>query len=395
MMALDGLRMIDFSDHASGPVCSMMLADQGVDVLKVEPIGGEKSRRWGHARFGENNQFSSIYLALNRNKKSIAINLKSPEGIAIALKLIASADVVLENMKVGVMERLGLGYEACARVNPRIVYCSLTAFGATGPLAKEPGFDLLMQAYAGPLSITGEADRPAVRIGISAIDFLTGAHGSFGILAALRERDRSGKGQKLDTSLYESAIHLMTHLMADYTGTGEVPRRTGPYFSFLAPYGMFQARDREFYLGCSTDAMWTRLCTELGWTELMADPRFKTGGDRARNQTELYEILVPRFKERNAAEWVAIATKLVIPNSLIQNLSEVVVQEQALAREAVIPVIGIEKVRTSGIPVKLNRTPGTVRLAPPRVGEHTDHALAGIGYDADAIAALRAGRVVG
>ena len=395
MMALDGIRMIDFSDHASGPICSMLLADQGAEVIKVEPIGGEKSRRWGHARFGENNQFSSIYLALNRNKKSIAVNLKNPKGIEAALKLVASADVVLENMKVGVMERLGLGYEACARVNPRIVYCSLTAFGATGPLAKEPGFDLLMQAYAGPLSITGEPDRPAVRIGISAIDFLTGAHGSFGILAALRERDRSGRGQKLDTSLYESALHLMTHIMADYTGSGVLPQRTGPYFSFLAPYGMFQARDREFYLGCSTDAMWTRLCTELGWTELMADPRFKTGGDRARNQIELYEILVPRFKQRNAEEWVAIATKLAIPNSLIHDLSEVVVQEQALAREAVIPVLGVEKVLSAGIPIKLNRTPGTVRLGPPRVGEHTDQALASVGYDASAIATLRAERVVG
>lgn len=394
MMALDGLRMIDFSDHAAGPVCSMMLADQGAEVIKVEPIGGEKSRRWGHARFGENNQFSSIYLALNRNKKSIAVNLKSPKGIELALKLVKSADVVLENMKVGVMERLDLGYEACARVNPRIVYCSLTAFGATGPLAKRPGFDLLMQAYAGPLSVTGEPDRPAVRIGPSAIDFVTGAHGSFGILAALRERDRSGKGQKLDTSLYESAIHLMTHLMADCTGTGMVPKRTGPYFSFLAPYGIFQARDREFYLGCSTDAMWTRLCTEVGWTELMADPRFKTNGDRARDQDPLYEILVPRFKERNAAEWVAIADKLMIPSSLIHDLSEVVVQEQALAREAVIPIRGIERVRTAGIPIKLNRTPGTVRLAPPRIGEHTDEALASIGYDKAAIAALRAERVV-
>lgn len=394
MMALDGIKMIDFSDHASGPVCSMLLADQGADVIKIEPIGGEKSRRWGHARFGENNQFSSIYLALNRNKKSIAVNLKSPKGIEVALKLVESADVVLENMKVGVMERLGLGYEACARINPRIVYCSLTAFGATGPLAKEPGFDLLMQAYAGPLSITGEPGRPAVRIGISAIDFLTGAHGSFGILAALRERDRSGKGQKLDTSLYESALHLMTHIMADYTGSGVLPTRTGPYFSFLAPYGIFQARDREFYLGCSTDAMWTRLCTEVGWSELMADPRFKTGGDRARNQDMLYEILVPRFKQRDAAEWVAVATRLVIPNSLIHDLSEVVVQEQALAREGVIPVMGVENVRSAGIPIKLNRTPGTVRLPPPRVGEHTDQALAGIGYDAGAIAALRAERVV-
>ena len=394
MMALEGIRIIDFSDHAAGPVCSMLLADLGAEVIKVEPVAGEKSRSWGHARFGSRGQFSSIYLALNRNKKSTAINLKSAEGIEIALKLVKSADVVLENMKVGVMERLGLGYAACAAVNPRIVYCSLTAFGATGPLAKQPGFDLLMQAYAGPMSVTGEADRPAVRIGPSAIDFITGAHGGLGIMAALREREKSGMGQKLDTSLYESAIHLMTHMMADYTGTGVVPKRTGPYFSFLAPYGIFQARDREFYLGASTDAMWTRFCTEVGWLELLADPRFKTNADRARIQHELYEILVPRFKERDAAEWVAIAGKLSIPCSLISDLSEVVVQEQALAREAVIPIRGFEQLRSAGIPIKLNRTPGEVRLAPPDIGEHTDATLAALGYDAATIAALRAEKII-
>lgn len=394
MTALDGIRIIDFSDHASGPACSMLLADLGAEVIKIEPIGGEKSRRWGHARFGENNQFSSIYLALNRNKKSIAVNLKHPKGVEVALKLVETGNVVLENMKVGVMDRLGLGYADCARVNPRIVYCSLTAFGATGPLARQPGFDLLMQAYAGPLSITGEPGRAAVRIGPSAIDFLTGTHGAVGILAALRECERSGKGQKLDTSLYEAAIHLMTPFLADYTGTGSLPKRYGPHFQFLAPYGIFQARDREFYLGASTDHMWTRLCTEVGWTSLLEDPRFKTNGDRAKNQALLYEILIPRFKERNAKEWIAVAEKLSIPCSFIHDLSEVAVQEQALAREAVIPIPGLDKVRSAGIPIKLNRTPGSVRLPPPRVGEHTDETLAGAGYDTAAIAALRNERVV-
>lgn len=394
MMALDGVRIIDFSDHMSGPACSMLLADLGAEVIKIEPIGGEKSRRWGQAHYGENNQFSSMYVAMNRNKKSIAVNLKSPKGIEVALKLVQTAQVVLENMKVGVMERLGLGYEACARVNPRIVYCSLTAYGATGPLAKMPGFDLLMQAYAGPLSITGEPDRPAVRIGPSAIDLLTGAHGSMGILAALRECERSGMGQKLDTSLYESALQLMSPYIAEYTATGIMPKRYGPHFQMLAPYGIFQGKDREFYIGASTDAMWKRLCAEVGWDNLVDDPRFKTNGDRARNQTALYEILIPRFKEKEAKYWIGIAEKLSIPCSLINDLSEVVVQEQALAREAVIPVAGLGNIRSAGIPVKLNRTPGSVRLPPPRIGEHTDTTLAELGFDAAAIAALRSEQVV-
>jgi crotonobetainyl-CoA:carnitine CoA-transferase CaiB-like acyl-CoA transferase len=390
MSALNGIRIMDFSGHAAGPVCAMLLGDMGAEVIKVEPPSGDKARRWGHARFGPDDQFSSEYLALNRNKLGIVINLKEPEGLAAARKLIKTADVVLENMKVGVMERLGLGFDDCIALNPRLVYCSLTAFGATGPLSKRPGFDLLMQAYAGPLSITGEPDRPAVRIGPSAIDFLTGAHGALGILAALRERDISGKGQKVDTSLYESAIHLMTHMMVDYTGTGTVPTRWGPYFPFLAPYGIFHAKDREFYLGASTDQMWTRLCEKVGWTELLNDPRFPTNAERARRQEELYEILLPRFRERDAAEWVAIAEELVIPASLIHNLSEVVVQEQALARDAVVPIEGIDKVRSSGIPIKLSRTPSIIRRPPPMLGEHTDEIFAQAGYSPEEIKALRA-----
>ena len=184
----------------------MMLGDFGAEVIKIEALSGDKARKWGVARFGAKGDLSSEYLALNRNKSSIAINLKNPEGLQLARRIVASADVLLENFKPGVMERLGLGFEAVEKFNPRLVYCSISAFGQTGPLAKRPGFDLLMQAYAGPLSITGEPDRPAVRIGPSAIDFMTGAHAVIGILAALRERDRSGKGQMVDTSLYEAAL---------------------------------------------------------------------------------------------------------------------------------------------------------------------------------------------
>jgi crotonobetainyl-CoA:carnitine CoA-transferase CaiB-like acyl-CoA transferase len=390
MMPLEGIRVIDFSDHASGPVCSMALADLGAEVIKIEPVVGEKSRRWGSARFGANNEFSSMYLALNRNKKSIGINIKTQAGLDVARALIESADVVLENMKVGVMDRLGLGYADCAKLNPRLVYCSLTAFGTEGPLAARPGFDLLMQAYAGPLSITGEQGRPAVRIGPSAIDFLTGTHGALGIVAALRERDSSGLGQFVNTSLYESALHLMTPFIADYTGTGRVPQRTGPYFSFLAPYGMFMAKDREFYMGASHDKMWAALCAEAGWTDLPDDPRFRTAADRAGNQDALYEILVPRIKQRTAAEWIAMGEMLAIPCSLIHDLGEVVEQEQARVREAVIPIEGFEGVKSAGLPIKFSRTPTSVRLPPPGIGEHTDTLLAELGRSPEIIAQLKA-----
>ena len=389
-LPLAGIRVADFSGHASGPLCAMMLGDFGAEVIKIEALTGDKARKWGVARFGAKGDLSSEYLALNRNKSSIAINLKNKEGLEVARRIIASCDVLLENFKPGVMERLGLDYETISKTNPQLVYCSISAFGQTGPLARRPGFDLLMQAYAGPLSITGEPDRPAVRIGPSAIDFMTGAHAVIGILAALRERDRSGLGQMVDTSLYESALVFMTHMMVDYTGTNHLPVRWGAYFPFLAPYGIFKAKDREFYIGASTDAMWTRLCEAIDRHDLLKDPRFLTNADRSKNQTELYEIFVPLFKEKNAHEWTDLATQLNIPNSLIHDLSEVVQQEQALYRDAIIPIGGVDKVRSAGIPIKLSRTPGQVRKAPPSLAEDADDILASLGITEDEAKNLRA-----
>ena len=394
MSALQGIRVADFSGHASGPLCAQMLADFGAEVIKIEPPAGDKARKWGHARYGEKKDLSSEYLALNRNKDSIVIDLKNPAGVELARTILKKSDVLLENFKPGVMDRLGLGYSQVSAFRPELVYASISAFGQTGPLAARPGFDLLMQCYAGPLSITGEPNRPAVRIGPSTIDFMTGAHAVIGILMALRERDRSGKGQHVDTSLYESALVQMTHMMVDYSGTGELPMRWGQYFPFLAQYGIFMAKDREFYLGASTDAMWTRLCEAIERKDLLQDPRFTTNADRSKNQRQLYDILEPMFTQRTANEWIDLAAKLNIPHSLIHNLSEVVVQEQALARESVVPIAGIDKVRSAGIPIKLSRTPGSIRKAPPSLGADTDAVLQRLGVAADEIKKLRDGGAI-
>ena len=393
-MPLEGIRVIDLSGHASGPMCAMTLGDFGAEVIKVEAPRGDHARSWGSARFGPKNDISSEYGALNRNKESIVIDLKNPDGLKLCKELIQKADVVLENFKPGVLEKLGLGWKVIEQINPRAVLCSISAFGQTGPRAKLPGFDLLMQAYAGALSITGEPNRPAVRIGPSTIDFMTAAHGVIGILLALRERDSSGKGQHVDTSLYESAIVQMTHMILDASATGVVPSRWGPYFPFLAPYGIFMGSDREFYLGASTNAMWTKLMEFIGRQDLMKDPRFINNSDRAQNQEALYEVLVPIFKSKTAQEWVDIATKLGIPNCMIHNLGEVVVQEQALAREAVISVPGIATGKSAGIPIKLSRTPGTVRKGPPTLGEDTDAVLKRMGYSEADIARLHAAGVI-
>ncbi|MFI4981591.1 MAG: CaiB/BaiF CoA transferase family protein, partial [Nevskiales bacterium] len=333
--------------------------------------------------------FSALYLSLNRNKRSIALDLKTRDGMDITRRLVAKSDILIENFKPGVMARLGLGYEALSALHPGLIYCSISGFGQTGPLAHRPGYDQLMQAYAGLLSITGEPGRPAVRIGPTAIDILTGTHGVVGILAALRDRDRTGKGQLVDTSLYEAAVHLMTQWICDYTGSGKLPGRSGPYFPFTAPYGIFLASDREFYIGVGNQKMWERFCEELGRQDLLEAPQFASNRLRARNQRELYDILEPVFRSKPAAHWVEMCERLEIPYSLISDLSEVVQQEQAQARQAVVPIEGMEKLMTAGLPMKLSRTPASIRNPPPDLGADADDILAELGIDAQEIARLR------
>jgi crotonobetainyl-CoA:carnitine CoA-transferase CaiB-like acyl-CoA transferase len=371
---LDGVRVLDFTAAMAGPAASMLLADFGASVIKVEPPTGESSRRWGVARFGAAGDLSGLFAALNRNKASITVDLKSQEGAAAIRRLAGEADVVLESFKPGVAERLGVGYAELAALNPALVYCSVSGFGQTGPLREHPGYDQLLQAYAGHMSITGEPGRPSVRIGPSAIDLITGAHAAFGIMLALRERDRSGLGQHLETSLYDSSLHLISHYIADYTGSGRLPGKLGGGFAFIAPYGMFQARDRELYIGVGTDAMFAKLSAALGAPELASDPRFVTNGARVEHRDELGAELGPLFAARDATHWVEVCTALGIPVSLVNDIAEVLAQEQALAREMIVET-GIAGVRSAGIPIKLGRTPGSIRRSPPSLGADNEALL--------------------
>ena len=364
---LEGVRVLDFTTAMAGPTASMLLADFGASVVKVEPPEGESSRHWGVARFGPRGDQTGLFAALNRNKASITVDLKSAAGQAAVHALAAQADVVIESFKPGVAARLGVGYEQLSEGRPELVYCSISGFGQSGPLRENPGYDQLLQAYAGHMSVTGEAGRPSVRIGPSAIDLVTGAHAAYGIVLALRERDRSGLGQHLETSLYDSSLHLITHFIADYTGSGRLPGKLGGDFAFLAPYGMFQGSDREFYMGVGTDTMFAKLCEAMGAPALASDPRFAGNGARLEHRAELGELLAPLFAAREAAHWVETCRALGIPASLVSDLSEVVEQEQALAREMVVQT-GIPGVRSAGIPVKLARTPGSIRRPPPSLG---------------------------
>ena len=387
--ALAGIRVVDFSQVISGPTATMLLADYGADVIKVEPPEGESARRWGGNRYGDRGQYSGLYLSINRNKRSIAIDLKTPEGIDVVRKLVARCDVLLENYRPGVMKRLGLDYDTLSAGNPGLVYCSISGFGQTGPESHRPGYDQLLQAYTGVLSITGEEGRPAVRVGPPAIDTMTGAHAVIAILAALRERDRSGLGQYIDASLYETALHMNTQYICDYTVSGVVPRRSGPYIQFVAPYGNFQTSDREVFMGIGTQKMWEQFCQEVGRQDLTTLPQFATIPMRARNQAELYEIVLPIIKSRTAAHWAEVCERLGIPYSVINDLGDVVKQEQARAREALVEIEGMKGILAAAPPVKLSRTPATVRRPPPDVSANADEILRELGFDASGIAAMR------
>jgi crotonobetainyl-CoA:carnitine CoA-transferase CaiB-like acyl-CoA transferase len=364
---LSGVRVVDFTTAMAGPAAAMLLGDFGADVVKVEPPEGESSRRWGSSRFGEHQDLSGLFMALNRNKQAVTVDLKTADGAATAARLIAGADVLLESFKPGVAERLGLGYEELSARHPGLVYCSVSGFGQTGPLRERPGYDQLLQAFAGHMSITGEPGRPSVRIGPSAIDLITGAHAALGILLALRVRDRTGRGQRVETSLYDSSLHLISHFIADYTGSGNLPGKPGGGFAFLAPYGMFAARDREVYIGVGTDTMFAKLCDALGAPALAADPRFAGNLERVANRAALDAALAPLLAARDGAELVDLCLSLGIPASLVNDIAEVVGQEQARAREMIVET-GVDGIRTAGPPVKLDRTPATIRRPPPALG---------------------------
>jgi len=368
---LEDIRVVDFTAAMAGPMCTMLLADFGAKVIKIEPPDGDYGRRWGQTRFGPMSDQSGLFVAMNRNKASVVADLKDAADKELVHSLMAGADVVVENFKPGVADRLGVGYSAARELNASVIYCSISGFGQTGPLRESPGLDMLMQAYVGHMSVTGEPGRPSVRIGPSPIDLLAGTNGAFGIMMALFERQRSGLGQYIDTSLYEASIEMVSHFIADYTGGGPLQGKSGGYFAFSSPYGIFEASDREFYVGAAHQRAFTRLCAEIGRPELVDDPKFETNADRIKNRQELHEILFPVFRAKTADEWVRRFTDLGIPASVVTGLDEVVEQPQAAEREMIVSA-DIGTVRSAGIPIKLSETPGSRRRASPHLGADND-----------------------
>jgi crotonobetainyl-CoA:carnitine CoA-transferase CaiB-like acyl-CoA transferase len=387
--------VLDLSRALAGPFAAMTLGDMGADVLKIEEPGkGDPTRDF--PPFWGGNGESCYYLSANRNKRSLTLNLESEEGREIVKRLATRSDVLIESFRTGMMERWGLGWDELRALNPRLIYCAVSAVGRDGPDKDRAGVDLLMQAYGGLMSITGEENGEPVRTGTSVVDLTTGANAVQGILAALYVRERTGQGQRVDVSLLSSLVSWLTYHAVGYFGTATVPGRMGSRHPSVAPYGAFPTRDGYLVVAVATDPLWRRFCQAAGREDLIDDPRFARNGNRIANRGELEPVLVEILAAHSADEWAAIMDRAGVPCSPINTIDKVLALPQVLQQKLVVdlPREDIPAFRMPGIAIKLSETPGTARLPPPRLGEHTDAVLGELGYGAVEVTRLRAGGVV-
>lgn len=389
------LTVLDLSRVLSGPYCTMQLADMGARVIKVErPGAGDDTRAWGPPFV---NGESAYFLSINRNKESVTLNFKHPDGRRLLDALIARADVLVENFRPGTLDDMGLGYDALHARHPRLIYTSISGFGHTGPLRERAGYDAVLQGEAGIMSITGPADGPGYKVGVAIADLAAGLYAAQGTLIALYERERSGAGQHVDIAMLDSVASLLTYQAGIYFTTGAPPERLGNAHPTVAPYETFRAADGDIVLAAGNDDLWRRFCGVAGLDACLADPRFAKNSDRVRNYGVLRPFVAEVFLRRTRAEWIALLNDAGIPAGPVRNLHEVLTDEQLLAREMVhaLPHVAAGSVQVLGTPVKLSATPGAVRRAPPALGEHTDAVLTeDLGLAAGDIAALRAAGVV-
>jgi crotonobetainyl-CoA:carnitine CoA-transferase CaiB-like acyl-CoA transferase len=389
MTALAGLKVIDLTHIMAGPTCTLMLADMGADVIKVEKVpGGDDTRRSLPPAIGDE---SAAFLMMNRSKRGIAIDLRQEAGKAVLRRLLADADVVVENYRRETIEKLGFGYEAVSAINPGIIYCSISGFGSTGPYAGRGGFDLIAQAMSGIMSITGTArGEPPVKCGPPLTDITAGLLAAMGILAALHHRTRTGEGQFVDTSLLEAGV-MQTYWQSAMTfATGEAPGPLGSAHPLNAPYQAFETADGWIVVGGANQRAWQRLVEALGAPELAEDPRFRENRDRMENLEALVAALQPHFARRSSADWLARLEAAGVPAGPVNDLAQVHSDPQVLARDMVVDVAhrSLGTVKTLGLPVKFSRTPGGPRHAAPVYGQHSREILDQHGFTSAEIAAL-------
>jgi crotonobetainyl-CoA:carnitine CoA-transferase CaiB-like acyl-CoA transferase len=406
MAPLDGITVLDLTRVLSGPYCTMLLADMGARVIKVEQPGkGDDTRAWGppflypsaqSPRAGDPTVVgeSAYFLSINRNKESVTLDFKHPEGRDVLERLIAKSDVLVENFRPGTLTKLGLDYQALAAKYPRLVYCSISGFGQSGPRTKEPGYDAIMQAEGGLMSITGAAGGEPYRLGVAIVDIVSGMFAAYGVAMGLFARERTGRGQEVDLAMLDATVALLTYQAGNFFASGKIPARLGNRHPSIVPYETFAASDGDFVLAVGNDDQWRRFRDVAG---LPDDPRFSTNRQRVTAYDELRPFVADRLRERPRAFWIERLTSAGVPCGSVRNFQELFDDPQLAAREMIAHVehATIGQLRALGVPVKLSDTPGAVRTPPPTLGQHTDAVLQqDLGFNNDAIAQLRQRQVI-
>ena len=391
---LAGFTILDMTRVLSGPYCTMVLADLGARVIKLEQPGkGDDTRHWGPPFIGEE---SAYFLSINRNKESVTLDFKPPGGREVFDRLVARADVLVENFRPGTLDRAGLGWDALHQRLPKLVYASISGYGQTGPRKDEAGYDAVMQAEGGLMSVTGDPDGPGYRMGVAITDMVAGLYCAQGITAALLARERTGTGQRVDIGMLDTTAALLTYQAANYFTTGQTPGRRGNLHATIAPYEPFTTTDGDIVVAVGNDEIWKRFCVAIGLPEMADDARFRTNRDRIANYALMRPPIDRAFRTATNAAWVARLNTAGVANGEVRDIAQMLTDPQLAAREMIAtlmhPTVGATRV--IGAPIKLSDTPASVRTAPPVLGQHTDQVLGEFGYSRDEIAKLRDARVI-
>ena len=391
---LDGFTIVDMTRVLSGPYCTMVLADLGARVIKLEQPGkGDDTRHWGPPFIGEE---SAYFLSINRNKESVTLDFKPPGGRDVFERLVARADVLVENFRPGTLDRAGLGWDALHQRFPKLVYASISGYGQTGPRKDEAGYDAVMQAEGGLMSVTGDPDGPGYRMGVAITDMVAGLYCAQGITAALLARERTGVGQRVDIGMLDTTAALLTYQAANYFTTGKTPGRRGNLHATIAPYEPFTTSDGEIVVAVGNDEIWKRFCAAIGLPEMADDVRFRTNRDRVANYAAMRPPIDRAFRTATNTEWVARLNTAGVANGEVRDIAQMLTDPQLAAREMIAtlmhPTVGATRV--IGAPIKLSETPASVRTAPPVLGQHTDSVLTEFGYSTAEIAKLREARAI-